>query len=131
SAYLYLRIIANRYKSSPLLIEKLNDTNSTNIKSPCKTTRLNVAEVSYAALDEISSLPIFLITRIQFDVIHNECWNFYDYFYNNKNKKEFQRMVRDWYSKEKNNYKPKTISKKKQTDCQRKYKITKYWDWKR
>lgn len=129
SADLYWRIIGKGDKAIPYLINKLTDTSSTNIKSPCKKSNLNVGEISYSAMTEIAYFPMYLMTHIQFDVIHNDCWNFYDYFYKDENKKEFQKMVQDWYLKEKKNYKVKTISKKKLSDCQKKYKITKYYDW--
>lgn len=129
SADLYWRIISKGEKAIPFLIAKLTDTSSTNINSACKRTKLNVAEISYEALTEIAYFPMYLMTHIQFDVIHNECWNFYDYFYKDENKKQFQKMVNDWYTKEKKNYKAKTISKKKLSDCQRKYNITRYYDW--
>jgi hypothetical protein len=129
SADLYWRIIAKGDKVIPFLIDKLTDITSTSISSPCKKTKLNVAEISYEALTEIAYFPMYLMTGIQFDIIHNDCWNFYDYFYKNENKKEFQKMVQDWYLKEKKNYKVKFISKKKLSDCKKKYKITKYYDW--
>src|SRR5690606_1863821 len=97
SADLYWRIIANGDKAIPLLIDKLTDTSSTNINSHCKKARLNVSEISYEALTEIAYFPMYLVTHMQFDIIHNDCWNFYNYFYKNENKKEFQKMVKDWY----------------------------------
>lgn len=130
SAGLYWQIIAKGDNAIPFLIDKLTDTNSTNIKSSCKTTKLNVAEISYEALTEIAEFPMYVMTHIQFDVIHNGCWSFYNYLYNDGNKKEFQKLVREWYLKEKKHYKAKTISKKKLTACQKKFKITKYYEWK-
>lgn len=130
TADLYWRIIAKRKEAIPFLIEKLEDTTITNIYADCKKENLNVAEVSYEALKEIGDFPIFLITHIQFDVVQNGCWSFYNYFYNNGNKKEFQKLIKDWYLKEKKNYQAKKFSKKAFTESHKKYNIFRYYKWK-
>jgi hypothetical protein len=130
STDLYWRIIATGDKAIPFLIEKLNDTHPTNFKSGCKKTNLNVAEVAYAALTHIMYMPMYVMTHIQFDVIRDGCWSFYECFYNDINKIAFQKMVRDWYAKEKKNYRLKRIPKSEFNDCYKKFKIKKYLIWK-
>ena len=97
TADIYWKIIQRGKTSIPLLIESLTDTRMTNIYDNCKLGKLNVGEVSYFALQEIAEFPAFLVTNIQFDLVANNCWNFYDYFFDNKNKPEYQKMMRDFY----------------------------------
>ncbi|UAY50897.1 hypothetical protein [Ferruginibacter albus] len=129
-ADLYWRIIAKGSKAIPFLIDKLNDTTSTNISHKCKATKLNVGEVSYFALQEIGDFPAFVITHIQFDVsLENGCWVFFDYFFDNANKTRYKQLVNTWYKKNKPKFKVQKILKKDQTDCQKRYKINTYLNW--
>jgi hypothetical protein len=129
-ATIYWKIVAHGDKAIPFLIGKLNDTTLTSISHKCKVTKLNVGEVAYFALQQIAFFPAFVITHIQFDVIYgNGCWSFFDYFFNNANKKHYQDLVRTWYSDNKTKYKEQKISKKQMTECQKKYHIEKYLMW--
>lgn len=130
SATLYWRIIAQKEKAIPYLIDKLNDTTLTNISYNCKAIKLNVGEVAYFALQQIADFPAFVITHIRFDVFYrNGCWSFFDYFFNNANKKHYQDLVNRWYSSNKTKFKTKKISRKNMTQCQRLYQIDKYLKW--
>jgi len=130
NADLFWRIIAKKDKAIPYLIDKLTDTTQTNIKFLCKKTKLNVGEVAYFALQKIAYFPAFDVTHIQFDVFElNGCWCFFQFFFDNSNKYRYQKCVREWYAKERGNYKVKYISNKDLTDCQKKYKINEYLDW--
>ncbi len=130
-ATLYWRIISQSDKAIPFLIDKLSDTTLTNISYKCKLTKLNVSEVAYFALQQIASFPAFVITHIQFHVYNdNNCWSFFDYFFNNANKKNYQELVLQWYSKNKTKFKAKKISRKNLTDCQKQFNIDKYLKWK-
>lgn len=128
-ADLYWRIIAKGKMAIPFLIDKLHDTTSTSVAYRCKKTKLNVAEVAYFALREIAFFPAFDITHIQFDVIKNGCWSFFDYFFNNANKKSYQTLVRQWYDANKTKFKPEKISKEKQTMYQKQFSIDVYLTW--
>jgi hypothetical protein len=129
-ADLYWRIIAKNEKVIPVLINKLSDSTETNISHPCKLTKLNVAEVAYFALQQIAFFPTFVITHIQFDFSYgNGCWSFFDYFFNNANKKHYQDLLRQWYDKNKMKFKAQKISKKNQTLCQKKFQINTYLKW--
>ena len=130
NADLYWRIIAKGKAAIPFLIEKLSDTTPTNIKYRCKKTRLNVGDVAHFALTEIAEFPIFLVTKIQFDVIAQDCWSFYDYLFVNANKNEYQKKVQEWYDKQKLNYKSKKTSRKDQTECQKLFDINTFHRWK-
>jgi hypothetical protein len=132
-AGIYWRIIQKGKEAIPFLIEKLTDTTPTNIRYHCKKTPLNVGEVAHFALLEIASFPAFLVTRIQFDLIDvnedgSSCWNFYEFLFMNKNKARYQKSMRDWYEREKTKYKLIRIAKR--TQCQIRYGIRSYYDWK-
>lgn len=129
-ADLFWRIVAKGEAAIPFLINELNDTTPTNISHHCKSTKLNVGEVAYFALKQIAFFPAFVITHIQFDVIDiNGCWSFYDYFFNNENKRKYQDLVQQWYDNNKRKFKKQKISKGKQTECQRLFNINNYLVW--
>jgi hypothetical protein len=118
SADIYWRIIKRGKESIPLLIESLTDTTMTNVYNHCKNDKLNVGEVSYFALEEIAEFPAFVVTQIQFDVIDGHgCWNFFYYLFDNKNKKEYQKKVRDFYAS--NKYIYAKFSTKELNDCRK------------
>jgi hypothetical protein len=132
SADLYWRIISKGDKAIPFLIDKLTDTAQTRVKFHCKKTRLNVGEIAQFALTQIADFPAFLVTKLQFDIITidetgQSCWNFYDFLFINSNKLRYQTDVKDWYGREGAKYKAEKISKKKQTECQKLYKIDVYY----
>jgi hypothetical protein len=129
-ADLYWRIIAKGEKAIPFLINKLNDTTETSISHHCKATKLNVGEVSYFALGHIAFFPTYVITHIQFDVFYgNGCWSFFDYFFNNSNKRQYQDLVQRWYDANKTKFKKQRISKTNQTSCQKQFNINTYLKW--
>lgn len=103
SANIYWQIIGKGKSIIPNLIESLTDTTQTNIYHGCKTEKLNIGELSYFALEEIVGFPTFVVTKIQFDVIQIKdewhCWNFYNYLFDNRNKKEYQEKVKAFYEK--------------------------------
>ena len=134
TADLYWRIIAKGDKAIPFLIDKLTDTTETRIRFHCKKTTLNVGEIAQFALLQIAEFPAFVVTKMQFDVITIDetgqgCWSFYDFLFINSNKLRYQNDVRNWYAKEKPNYKAKKISGNTQTQCQKQYGIVKYYRW--
>lgn len=130
TADIYWKIIQRGETSIPSLIESLTDTRMTNIYDNCKHGKLTVGEVSYFALQEITEFPAFLVTHIQFDLVVNNCWNFYDYFFDNKNKQEYQKMVRDFYNTHKNKkYVFVRYDEQKLNKCQRLYKIEGKLKW--
>jgi hypothetical protein len=131
NADIYWRVVAQRRKAIPYLIEKLTDTTPTNIKYRCKKTTLNVGDVAHFALIDIAEFPAILVTHIQFDLFEeNGCWNFYrDFLFINSKKIRYQKCVRDWYTKENKKYKVVKIPKTRQTKCQKKYGINTYYRW--
>ena len=126
-ADLYWRIIAKGKETVPFLIEKLTDTTPTNIKFHCKSTKLNVGEVADFVLKEIAEFPAFLVTKIQFDIIVQGCWSFYDFLFINENKVYYQKCMRDWYNKKNRKYKARRISEEYATDCHKQFKIATYY----
>jgi hypothetical protein len=130
TADIYWKIIQRGKASIPLLIESLTDTTMTNIYDDCKHGKLNIGEVSYFALQEIAEFPAFLVTHIQFDLIVNDCWNFYGYFFDNRNKKDYQKMVYDFYNTyNTNKYVFVKYDKKELNKCYRLYKIEGKLKW--
>lgn len=124
SAEAYWKIIQQGEKMIPLLLECLTVTRPTIIYHDCKKGKLNVGEVCYFALEELADFPAFLVTQTQYDLIENDCWNFYTYLFNDKNKSEYQRKARKFYSAyRKTNYQYKKFSKKEMTPCRKMYKI--------
>lgn len=126
---LYWRIIAIGKDAIPPLIDKLTDTSLTNVRWQCKKEKLNVGEIAQLALVEIAYFPAAKITQWQFDIIENGCWNFYDYFFNNKNKVHYQNLIKVWYQEQFQNYRAIEIPQKKLSACRLKYNLIKYYEW--
>lgn len=130
SADVYWKIIKRGKESIIPLIESLTDTTMTNIYDHCKKGNLNVGEVSYFALKELAEFPAFVVTHIQFDVLDvNGCWSFFDYLFDNKNKPEYQKMVRIFYQT--NTYKFEEFKKSELKECYKNYKILGNYKWKK
>lgn len=127
SADVYWKIIKRGKEYIPLLIEGLTDTTTTNIYNYCKKGKLNTGEVCYFALEEIAEFPAYVVTHIEFDLITDGCWNFYEYLYDNKCKPEYQNMVKSFYSN--NTYQFEKYTPAELTDCYRKYNITGKYRW--
>jgi hypothetical protein len=124
SARAYWTIIQQGERMIPVLLACLTDTSPTSVHSECKKGKLNVGEVSYFALEELADFPTYLVTQTQYDLIENDCWNFYTYLFNDKNKSEYQGKARKFYSDyRKTNYQYKKFSKKEITPCRKMYKI--------
>jgi hypothetical protein len=127
SADVYWKIIKRGKEYIPLLIEGLTDTTKTNIYNYCKKGKLNTGEVCYFALEEIAEFPAYVVTHIEFDLITDGCWNFYEYLYDNKYKQEYQNMVKSFYSN--NTYQFEKYTPAELTDCYMKYNITGKYKW--
>ena len=122
NADIYWQIISRGQSSIPLLIESLTDTTITNVYDHCKKGRLNVAEVSYFALEELAEFPTFLVTQIQYDVYdENGCWSFFDDFFDNRTKKSYQKKVMEFYNY--NNYVFVKFNYEELNECRKKYNI--------
>ena len=135
NANLYWRIVARGQEAIPYLISKLTDSLPTNIKFHCKPGRLNVGEVCYFAINEIGYFPMAYVTNMQFDTYYNDsnggnCWSFYQFFFNNRNKIFYQQKIQKWYQEKRSKYKPQPIPLKELTECQKEYKIGTYLQYK-
>jgi hypothetical protein len=132
SADTYWRIVAKGKSYIPKLIESLTDTTTTNINHCCKTGKLNIGELSYFALEEIGEFPAFVVTQIQYDYIEVKngcpCWVFYEYLFDNLNKKEYQDKVKSFYTKSQFEFVqyPDSVV----TGCMRKFSIKGKYNWK-
>ncbi len=133
TADIYWKIIAQKEKAIPYLIDKLTDTTPTKIRYDCKKTPLNISEVSYLALTEIADFPIFDITGYQFDHIdRNGCSGFHLWYFFTDNlghKPEFQKSVRKWWAKNKKKYMWHLAPRKYLTECRKKYGIKGHYSY--
>lgn len=131
SADVYWKIIGKGKSYIPKLIESLTDTTSTSIYHGCKEGKLNIGELSYFALEEIGDFPTFVVTQIQFDFIEIKdgwrCESFYDYLFDDNNKKEYQDMVRAFY--EKSLFEFDEFPDSLITHCMRDYSINGKYRW--
>lgn len=129
----YWQIVGKGKSYIPKLIEGLTDTTPTNIYHGCKGASLNIGELCYFALEAIGDFPVFAVTKIQFDVIDIKdnwhCWSFYEYLFDDQNKKEFQDMMRTFY--EKSQFKFEKYPDSVITDCMRNYSINGKYRWKK
>lgn len=124
SAKAYWTIIQQGERLIPVLLACLTETSPTSVHSECKKGKLNVGEVCYFALEELADFPTYLVTQTQYDLVENDCWNFYTYLFNDKNKSEYQQKARKFYSDyRKTKYQYKKFSKKEMTPCRKMYKI--------
>lgn len=131
SAEAYWKIIQQGEKVIPLLIECLSDSSPTAVYNACKNGKLTAGEVCYFALEELADFPTTVITQQQFDLVVNDCWNFYDYLFDGKNKNEYQKKVRNfYYANRTTHYKFKIFTLTELTECRRKYKIKGRFVWK-
>ncbi|MBP6720978.1 MAG: hypothetical protein KA239_01555 [Bacteroidia bacterium] len=129
SADIYWRIIQRGQASIPLLIESLTDTTMTPVYDPCKKGNLNVGEIAYFALAELAEFPAYAVTQIQFDVIDkNGCWSFFDFLFENHNKKEYQKKVMEFYAS--NKFVFHSFDASELNACRKKYHITGKLQWK-
>ncbi|MEL6562422.1 MAG: hypothetical protein AAFQ94_29905 [Bacteroidota bacterium] len=131
SADIYWKIVGKGKSYIPKLIKSLTDTTPTNVIHGCKNEKLNIGELSYFALEEIGDFPASVVTQIQFDVasIKNgwSCWNFYDYLFDNRNKKEYQDKVKNFY--EKSQFEYVEFPEYSITDCIKQFKIKGRYKW--
>lgn len=124
----YWKIVVAKKDAIPLLIEKLDDVTLTNANNKCKTGNLRVGDIAYLALTQILNLPLFEITKQQFDVIEtNGCQAFvFDYIENNR--PQFKKAVKNYYIKNKSKFKLKKFNPKSLNKCQKENKIFGYFD---
>lgn len=122
SAEIFWKIVAQREKAVPFLIEKLTDLTPTRIKDRCKTTPLNVSEVAYYAFRQIADLPLFRVTEIQFDYFDGKgCNGFHNwYFFSDSlaHKQDFQDKIRKCWLTNFSTYRWVKISKNNLSSCQ-------------
>lgn len=134
SADLYWRIVAKGEAAIPDLVAKLTDLSKTNIRFHCKKSKLNVAEVCYFALTEISDIPVALISSDWSGISYygtsgEECATFYELFFNDRNKAFIQQKLRKWFHEKFGSYELLKIPENKLSDCQKKYKIETYFQF--
>ncbi len=119
------RIIARKKEAVPYLITLISDNTPIPVYYRCKRGNMKVGDMAFYVLDEIVSVPKYLVTGEQFDVYYGGCQSgVYDYI--DENRLRFQRQVREWYLRyEKEFVRDKFIGGP--TGCRLKNKIDGYY----
>ena len=123
---LYWQIVALGKEAIPHLIKKIQDNSKTDVKIPCRESKLTVGTIAFMILDDIVSIPYFLVFETQWDVLDTNC----DFerpvglleYINGHQKEAYEKLSR-WYNKYRQNIKTDLLKHADQTDCQKKYGI--------
>jgi hypothetical protein len=102
---IFWRVVKQKKDIIPFLLDKLSDTTQTEATVPNFGGQYTVADIAYAALQEIiKDIPTFKLLRVKFD--KNGCGycSYWTYLRKDiKNRKKFQSNVRNWYDTNKSN----------------------------
>jgi hypothetical protein len=97
---LFWKIVKRGREAVPYLIELLDSTSYSRIRTTCATTNLNIGHLAFLLINHICSFPVFLETHMQFDVILDGCpWGdgFMDYF--DRDPVAFKKLAAPWYKR--------------------------------
>ncbi len=123
----YWRIIKSGKSAIPYLIAKLPDTTKTRVAGYCKKEILTIGEVAFLALEEIIPLPLFEITKREFDIVEEGgCFTGFAR-YLSENQQTFYHQVKNWYKKIKNKIVWKKYDDSDLEECQKLNGITGYY----
>ncbi len=123
---LYWEIVGLGKEAIPYLIKKIQDNSKTDIKIPCRESKLTVGTTAFMALDDIISIPYFLVFEIQWDVLEMNCDFGYPVGlleYINEHPQEAYNKIIKWYDRYGQSIEKKALKRADQTDCQKKYGI--------
>jgi hypothetical protein len=96
------RIVGRGLDIVPHLIDKMADTRPIDSYVPFFGGKYAVADVAYAAIQEIiGDIPTFELLGVEFSEVCGYCSYWYYVRESEKNRKKFQRAVREWYKKNK------------------------------
>ena len=118
------RIIAHEKKAIPYLLEKLSDTTLTSTHLKCKLTDVRVGDLAYVALKEIISIPMFAVTKQQFDTYDGNGCQGRVYVYIEENREKFKTQVKNWITNNMAAYRWVRFKPNELSACDRYNKIT-------
>lgn len=102
---IFWKVVQQKDKIIPVLIDNLSDTTSSEAYVPNFGGKYAVADIAYLAMEEIiEGIPLFELLGVRFDA--QDC-GFCSYWKHVradiKNRKRFQKAVRNWYRENKSN----------------------------
>ena len=118
----YWSIVKLGKPALPALIELIGDSSKTSIDRPCSKEKLTLGDLAFKIVDEIISLPLFEITRMQFCVIGGNCdLGFADGYLDfvARDRQRIMLQVKSWYEQNDGRIKEKRLSKHISNDCRR------------
>jgi hypothetical protein len=101
----FWQVVEQKENIIPFLLDKLSDTTMTSAYVPNLGGQYAVADVAYAALEEIiKDIPTFSLLGVKFDKKGCGYCAYWDHLRKNiRNRLKFQANVRKWYNKNKSN----------------------------
>jgi len=101
----FWQVVQGKQEIIPLLLDKLDDTTQTEASVPYIGGQYTVADIVYAALQEIiKDIPTFELLKIKFDTNGCGYCSYWNYLRKDiKNRKKFKVAVTNWYNKNKTN----------------------------
>lgn len=101
---IFWQTVMQKQDAIPFLIDKLSDTTATEVSVPNFGGQYTVADIAYTALEEIiKDIPTFELLGVKFDEKGCGYCSYWYHLRKLKNRKKFQKNVRDWYEKNKLN----------------------------
>jgi len=123
---LYWDIVKLGEEAIPQLISKIQDETKTDIQIQCRDTNLTVGTVAFMILDDIISIPYFLVFQTQWDALYINCDFGYPIGlleYINTYPQVAQEKLTKWYQKYGKKIKKKKLSSSNQNECQKAFNI--------
>jgi len=96
---IYWRVISTGKDAIPILIDKLTDTTNTKISLICKSVNVKIGDISFDVLTQIFNIPLYYVTKQQFDFIDQYGCQHGVYKYLDNNREKFKSQILDYYNK--------------------------------
>lgn len=116
----YWEIVKMGENAIPFLISKLNSSVKTTIPVPCSDSLLTEGCLAFILIDEILSIPYFIVFHMQFDSFDWSCdfpHGLLDYVMENPD--NTQTKISDWYEQNSNRITKKKMREANQTTCEK------------
>jgi len=124
----YWRLVSTGKEAIPFLIDKLDDTTCTQTSLTCKKKDVRLGDICFEALTEIFNIPLFYITKQQFDFIDQYGCQQGVFTYLDNNRQRFKAQVFDYYYKYKAEIQFIKYDKDYKNDCKSRNKIFGYYN---
>lgn len=101
----FWKVVTMKDNAIPLLIDRLDDTTTTPATAPNFGYSYTVADVAYAALEEIiHGIPTFKLLGVKFDTKGCGYCSYWQHLNkSSKNRQKFKKAVQEWYGNNKAN----------------------------